>query len=279
MSAVEYWSSPCGATLTGYEVGVAMRENRVEILVQGIYPAVEHGPLFYGECLARIRDERGLLYTASQFIPALENCDTMTVFDRHVLQLVFDHLDQDATVTLGCNISVANLVDPREWSNLWKLVLDNVHLTQRLVLELTENCACTDVDAARQAINFLRDVGCRIAIDDFGAAYADPRRLCELPHDIVKIDGFFIKKLSEMSVDKRFLRSLVRLSTSSSSSVVIEGIETLEHYRIARAAGASFVQGFFCSGVVGFAELPKVLMPSNCSGQSIPLAVHPNVSF
>ena len=68
-------------------------------------------------------------------------------------------------------------------------------LTERLTVEITETAAISDIKAAIKFVGTLKALGCRVALDDFGAGYTSFRSLRELGVDMVKIDGSFIENL------------------------------------------------------------------------------------
>lgn len=116
----------------------------------------------------------------------------------------------------------------------------------RVELELIENAYITDFDRAAQNIAELRRAGVRIALDDFGTGYSSLTYLMKLAIDKVKIDRSFIRDVHLMR-SAAIVQSIVALSRSLGMRVTAEGVETQEQFRILRASGCHFLQGFLFS--------------------------------
>ena len=77
-------------------------------------------------------------------------------------------------------------------------------VAERLTVEITETAAIQDIDETRGFVARVKDLGCRIAIDDFGAGYTSFRNLRKLGVDLVKIDGAFVQNLMPLGGRPRF---------------------------------------------------------------------------
>ena len=117
---------------------------------------------------------------------------------------------------------------------------------ERVELELIESAYITDFERAAQNISALRRAGVRIALDDFGTGYSSLSYLMKLPIDKVKIDRSFIRDVHLMR-SAAIVQSIVALSRSLGMRVTAEGVETQEQFRILRASGCHFLQGFLFS--------------------------------
>src|SRR6266480_3228366 len=85
-------------------------------------------------------------------------------------------------------------------------------LARRLVIEITETAALCDIEESARFVDTLRGLGCRVALDDFGAGHTSLRHLQILPVDIVKIDGSLVRNLTKRSHCRVFLRHLLGLA-------------------------------------------------------------------
>ena len=85
-------------------------------------------------------------------------------------------------------------------------------VAERLIVEITESAAIQDIDETRGFVARVKDLGCRIAIDDFGAGYTSFRNLRKLGVDIVKIDGAFVQNMIRSEDDRAFVRTLIDLA-------------------------------------------------------------------
>ena len=89
----------------------------------------------------------------------------------------------------------------------------------------------------------VKDLGCRIAIDDFGAGYTSFRNLRKLGVDIVKIDGAFVADIMRSEDDRAFVRTLIELAKRLKLSTVAEWVQNEEAARMLEAWGCDYLQG------------------------------------
>lgn len=223
----------------------AARQGRVGFSLQHVNSIADVGRVLYSECLSRLVKADGEIMVASEFIAHLETAGRVAALDRHMLSLAFDWLAAHAEGDLGCNLSVESIADERNRTLLFDLLCTNRWLAARLVLELTESLPISALPVAGRFLQRLRDLGYRIAVDDFGTGFSTPEALLSLPVDIVKIDAFFLR-LGRGDAE-RFLLHMVGLASCVAPVVVIEGVETYVQFEAARAAGATHVQGFLFS--------------------------------
>lgn len=118
--------------------------------------------------------------------------------------------------------------------------------THRVVIELVEN-AVPDEALLADAMRYYQDLGCLVAIDDFGAGYSNFERIWRVQPQIVKLDRTMLVQARESRRVRRVLPSLVALLHETGCLTLIEGIENEEEVMIAMDAGVDFVQGFFFS--------------------------------
>ena len=111
------------------------------------------------------------------------------------------------------------------------------------------------MNQARYFIEVLHGLGCRFALDDFGVGYASFHYLRNLPVDIVKIDGSFIRQLDVDSFDKVFVKSIQSLAEALGISTVAEFVESAGIYKILSEIGVENAQGFHLSEPVPASEV------------------------
>jgi EAL domain-containing protein (putative c-di-GMP-specific phosphodiesterase class I) len=95
-------------------------------------------------------------------------------------------------------------------------------VAERLIVEITETAAIHNIDETRGFVARVKDLGCRIAIDDFGAGYTSFRNLRKLGVDIVKIDGAFVRNILHSGDDRAFGQTLVDLARRLGLATVAE---------------------------------------------------------
>ena len=227
----------------GATVEAALRKNRLLFAFQPIVCAAT-GTVDYFECLLRMRDEAGGIIAGAEFITAVEHIGLIGHIDRFVLEEAVRELGTHPTVKLGFNVSGLTAGD-RPWlRSLLSRLRNRPDLAHRLVVEITETAALDDIEESARFVDTLRDAGCRVALDDFGAGHTSLRHLQSLAVDIVKIDGSFIRNLADSLENRVFLRHLLGLTKGFGLSTIAECVESAEDAALLRAEGVGYLQGY-----------------------------------
>ena len=116
-------------------------------------------------------------------------------------------------------------------------------VAERLTVEITETTAIQDIDETRGFVARVKDLGCRIAIDDFGAGYTSFRNLRKLGVDLVKIDGAFVQNLRRSEDDRAFVHTLIDLARRLGLETVAEWVQDEEAAAILADWGCDYIQG------------------------------------
>lgn len=141
-------------------------------------------------------------------------------------------------------------------------------------LEITESVVVQDIDATRQTLFGLKDVGVQIAIDDFGTGYSVLTYLKSLPVDSLKIDKGFVQSLDTNAGDLAIVRSTMALADAFGLDVVAEGVETVAAAERLLSLGCHRAQGFLLSRPIDSAAMESLLakrvIPMNFSSTRFP---------
>ena len=129
----------------------------------------------------------------------------------------------------------------------------------QLIIEITEDGLLTDLAAARQVTEDLRETGVSIALDDFGTGYSSLAHLHEIPLTTLKVDRAFVVGLGEDPRVERFIRAVLRLGQDLQLGVVVEGVETAEQADTLRRLGYRMAQGYYFARPAPAAELAWLL--------------------
>jgi EAL domain-containing protein (putative c-di-GMP-specific phosphodiesterase class I) len=226
-------------------VQAALREDRLLFAFQPVVCAAT-GAIDYFECLLRMRDEQGnIVVGGADFITTVERLGLIGIIDRFVLERTLKELDTDPGVRLGFNVSGLTAGD-RPWlRSLIAQVRNRPDLGHRLVVEITETAAIYDIEETARFVDALRQAGCRVALDDFGAGHTALRHLQALAVDTIKIDGSFVQNLADHPENQIFLRHLVGLTKSFGLTTVAECVENAEDAALLHREGVEYLQGFF----------------------------------
>lgn len=209
------------------EIVTAWREDRIELAFQPIVSAADHNPVYH-EALLRMRRPDGELISSGAFIELAEKLGLVRILDCRALELAVKALTDNENLRLSVNVSAKTITD-REWLNiLSKAGMGHPGLCKRLTIEITETAMLESIEDTKVFAGYVKDLGCRIAIDDFGAGYTSYRTLRELDVDVVKIDGSFISNLLNSPDDQTFVSYFVNLSKSLGIVTVAEWVGDME---------------------------------------------------
>jgi EAL domain-containing protein (putative c-di-GMP-specific phosphodiesterase class I) len=187
-------------------VWTALRQDRLLFAFQPVVCAAT-GRVDYFECLLRMRNIDGRIVAGGEFISTLEQLGRISFIDNYVFEQTVRELVNYPGIRLGLNISS---LTAREGAWLQLLISRLRHrsdLARRLVVEITETAALDDIEAAARFVDALHNIGCRVAVDDFGAGHTSLRYLQHLAVDMVKIDRSYVRNLSTNSEQQIFLRA------------------------------------------------------------------------
>jgi len=125
-------------------------------------------------------------------------------------------------------------------TSLQKHHLDGAHFS----FEITETSAIANLGTARQTIDEIRRLGCRIALDDFGTGMSSYAYLRDLPIDYLKIDGSFVRNITNNPVDYAFVKSIKDIADAMGIKTVAEWVENKETLCCLQTIGITYGQGF-----------------------------------
>jgi diguanylate cyclase (GGDEF)-like protein len=234
------------------EIVAALNERRVLIAFEPVAEAASRRVAFH-EALMRIRRADGSLTDAAPVVPIAERLGLVRLLDHRVMELVLAELAAFPDVRLSLNVSPASTVDPDWWGGLAAQLKARPGLGERLTVEITETAAIHDIDETRGFVSRVKDLGCRIAIDDFGAGYTSFRNLRKLGVDIIKIDGAFVQNLTRSNDDRIFVRALVDLGHALGLATVAEWVQSEPVAAQLAAWGCDYLQG----ELVGLASVER----------------------
>jgi EAL domain-containing protein (putative c-di-GMP-specific phosphodiesterase class I) len=159
--------------------------------------------------------------------------------------MAIETLRANPHVKIGVNVSGTAAGNPSWLHNFVDYVRTNGDVASRLNVELTETAALDHFEENVQFVSQLRELGCSVSIDDFGAGYTSFRNLQMMHVDMVKIDGAFVKGLSTSPDNQVFVRTLVGLAKSFNLQTVAEWVETEADAQLLQSMGIDYFQGFF----------------------------------
>ena len=225
------------------EIVTALNDRRLVIAYEPVVHLKTREAAFY-ECLVRMRHDGGFML-APDIVPVAEKLGLIRLVDHRVLELVIDELANTQDVHLSLNISANSTTNPDWWSSMDNAMRAHPSVGERLIIEITETAAIHDLDDLRGFVTRLKNHGCRIAIDDFGAGYTSFRNLRKLAVDIIKIDGAFVQNINRSADDRAFVQTLIDLARRLELKTVAEWVQDEESALLLQDWGCDFIQGRF----------------------------------
>ena len=221
------------------------------------------GEISHYEVLARIREGHDIIL-ASDFIPTAERMGLIHSIDLLVVDKAIDFLAEFqnlSTVSVSINLSGAAFQN----ETLLPAIKEKLDLTwvdpRRITFEITETAAVDNFKQTRTMIKKLRALGCKFALDDFGAGFCSFNYLKTFPVDYVKIDGQFIQNLVNNETDQAIVKSIVEIVTKLGKKTIAEFVETPETIELLRKMGINFGQGYvFGKPEINLLPGDKILM-------------------
>ena len=200
------------------------------------------------EVLLRLPEPDGGLVPPAAFLDIAERFGLIGELDLWVV----DHaLAQQAAwqraghpVTVAVNLSGRHLGSRRMLEGIRAAIARHGADPGHIVFEVTETAAVESMAQAQAFVRALKELGCRFALDDFGAGFSSFHYLRHLPVDHVKIDGSFVRRLRDDAVDRLFVRAIVQLADGLGIGTVAEFVEDEETLALLEALGVEMAQGY-----------------------------------
>jgi diguanylate cyclase (GGDEF)-like protein/PAS domain S-box-containing protein len=198
------------------------------------------------ELLLRMKNGDGSTVPPASFLYIAERFDMIDRIDRWVITQAIDLLAKldDQRVSLTVNISGKSIADPQLLPTIDRRLKATSVDPSRLIIELTETAAVADILAARRFALSINMLGCRFALDDFGAGFGSFYYLKHLPFDVLKIDGEFVKNCSRELNDQHIIHSLVQLAHGMGKKTVAEFTADEATLDTVRRLGVDAAQGY-----------------------------------
>lgn len=227
----------------------ALDQDRFLLYRQSIKPIRPNGhESFHGEILLRIRQEDGAIALPSLFIPAAERYHLMPRLDRYVVQRVLSQLAElpfaDNQEIIGVNLSGETIADS-EFTQYVKELFNVTNVPPASIcFEITETATIADMERAADFVQKMRQLGCSVALDDFGAGMATFEYLKRLEIDYLKIDKLFIHDLTDNPVGCEMVKAITTMAKAVGVKTIAEHVQTDGILNELRNLDVDYVQGY-----------------------------------
>jgi len=230
----------------------ALEEERFQLYLQPIVALGDRdGPAPTSEVLMRMVDEDGSLVMPGEFLAAAERYGLMPSIDRWVADKTVRALKRENRGNGGersvysINVSGQTLGDEYFLHYMVDLIERSGIDASQLCFEITETAVVSNLEVARRFIGVLRNLGCCVALDDFGSGLSSFAYLKSLPVDLIKIDGQFVRTMLDSEVDHALVEIIVELGRIAGMATIAEFVENEALRDALHELGVDYGQGDF----------------------------------
>jgi EAL domain-containing protein (putative c-di-GMP-specific phosphodiesterase class I)/GGDEF domain-containing protein len=225
-------------------------QNRIKMAYQPVVDS-KTGKVKSYEALLRIIDDNGYISSAGPMIPVAEKYGFINKIDIFVLENAIKELQFSDEVQLSINVSNAS-VHNNKWLQAAKSLITDSNVASRLIIELTETGVQRNLKKISEFVDNVHILGCKVAIDDFGAGYTSFSQLKLLEVDYIKIDGVFIKDICDNPDSKLFVKTLQEFAHAFGIKTIAEFVETGNIAKTLMELGVNYLQGYYFSKPVNY---------------------------
>jgi diguanylate cyclase (GGDEF)-like protein len=204
----------------------------------------ETGEIDKYECLARIADRGGKIYTPEFFMNIAKKSRLYEKITRAIVRKTFEAF-KDSDTEFSINMSVEDFLDPYTLQYIKFALSEYPTVRNRVSFEILETESVTDFEKFATYIDDMKNVGCKIAIDDFGAGYSNFDFLLKLQLDYLKIDGTLIEKMDTDVNSRIIVENIVNFSRKMGIKTIAEYVHSQQIFDIVKSLGIDYSQGFF----------------------------------
>ncbi len=225
----------------------ALDQDRITLFAQAVVRLSDRH-ITHHEILLRIRDSNDTYIAPGNFLEIAESLGIVQEIDLCVITKVLAHIKQqgqaDAKVRYFVNVSGISM-SSTAWTERFAAILAKSGVKpNQLVLEITETAALSQIDVTLKFIRRIKELGCRIALDDFGAGFSSFYYLKQFDVDYLKIDGNFIRNLASDTGSRLFVKALNDVAQGLKKQVIAEWVEDAEALEILVKMGTEYGQGY-----------------------------------
>jgi EAL domain-containing protein (putative c-di-GMP-specific phosphodiesterase class I) len=235
----------------------ALAEDRFVLHAQPIVD-LESGRTGQYELLLRMVGRDGSIIPPGRFLPVAERFDLIGQLDRWVVRRAIAMLAgaraDGHDITVEVNLSGRSTGDPELLALIEAELQESGVDPARLIFEITETTAVANIPAAQAFAARLADLGCRFALDDFGAGFGSFYYLKHLPFDYLKIDGEFVRHCAEDRTDQLVIQAVVDIARGLGKRTVAEQAGDDATIALLRDLGVDQAQGYFLGRPAPLAE-------------------------
>lgn len=221
----------------------ALKENKFLLYYQPVHN-INNGILHY-EALIRMVDNHNKIIPPCDFISVAERFGLMSQIDRWVLNNTIQTLQKRPDMKIFMNLSGVSIGDKALLKFIEESIINSAINPQNIGFEITETIAIKDLEQSERWIKQLKNLGCRFALDDFGAGFSSFSYLSKLPIDYLKIDGSFVKDLDKDNNQRDLIQAVNAVAHALGKETIAEFVENEQILQILRELNVNHGQGYY----------------------------------
>jgi diguanylate cyclase (GGDEF)-like protein len=249
--------SPRRSQTTMARIRDALTQDRLSLATQPIRSLASGGIERY-ELLLRMTGDSGELLPAASFIAVAERSGMVQELDRWVvgraLEMLAERERAGKPVSLHVNLSGASLTDVSVLEFIERRFDEGDADPGRCTFEITQTARVEDYESAAGFADRLTEFGCEVAIDDYGAGFGPFNYLKQVPFDVIKIDGSFIRDMPRNDADQLTVKAIVQIARGLGKTTIAEFVQDDDTTRMLREYGVDMAQGYHLGRPVSAAE-------------------------
>ena len=237
-------------------INIALDNDKFILFFQKI-ASIQNASHEHYEVLIRMFDEDGQTIPPNSFIPAAERFDIMSSVDSWVIKntLLIMQQDQYLDINFSINLSGQSLSDKSFMQDCINQINTSKVNPTHLCFEITETAMIENLSNAIRSVSTLQELGCKIALDDFGSGLSSFAYLKNLPVDYLKIDGSLIKDIETDKVNVTMVKSIIHIGHSMGLETIAEYVENQAIADILQDLKIDYVQGYGVAKPVPIEEI------------------------
>lgn len=240
-------------------IELAMRLDQIEIRYQPQYAGAD-GRIIGAETLARwLHPIYGTIGAREMFAAAAAAGLGLELSRHATARAIAAASPWPEQLGLSLNVAPRQLLQPEFVSTLAGQLDKAGIAAAQVTVEITEELLLDDLDLAARRLAALRQLGVKVALDDFGAGFCNFEYLKRLPLDALKLDRSMVQGIAESERDLAVLRAIVALAQALGLAIIAEGVETDSQRQIVVAEGCAAWQGFLGSEPLARASLAQLV--------------------
>ncbi len=225
----------------------ALADDRFVLHYQPIVNLKTNEVIHY-EALLRLQDHDGSLIYPHAFLDTAEHFGLIRDIDkwvlRHAVKMQAESVKNNTPISIAINLSGRNFGHSDILHHLQQALNEFEADPHALIFEVTETVAVENFGRARSFIDSLRTLGCRFALDDFGVGYSSFHYLRNMPVDMIKIDGSFVRNLHLNQFDRIIIKAISDIADGLAIMTIAEFVENEEIQDLLLDLGIEFGQGY-----------------------------------